>query len=67
MTKDEYMDAIKDARIRALPVPHTFPHTCAGCLHLGADGFCSVVQDYPPLDFIETPNECGGWEPDIPF
>lgn len=67
MTKDEYMAAIKDARMRALPVPQIFPHTCAVCLHLGSDGFCVVVQDYPPLDFIEVLNKCDGWEPDVPF
>lgn len=67
MTKDEYKAAIKAAKDKAMPTPPAFPHSCAGCFHLKSEGFCSEVQDYPPLEFIEQENECGSWEPDIPF
>lgn len=69
MTKEEYMGKILGAKYRAIaPVsPLAIPHSCAGCLHLMLDGKCNHYNNYPPLEFIETVNDCWRYEEDIPF
>lgn len=69
MTKEEYMGKILAAKHRAIPQssPVITPHSCAGCLHLMVDGKCNQYNNYPPIEFVETVNDCGRYEEDIPF
>lgn len=45
------------------------PRNCMHCYHmqLNDDGTCDHFQEKPPIDFLETINDCKGFEEEIPF
>lgn len=66
MSKEQYKKQIAQAKEDAWPQTAQI-RGCATCENLTDEGQCSVLKEYPPLEFIVKDNSCDKYEQRIPF
>lgn len=67
MNKQQYIEAVAKAKESQVPKPPTMRQCCATCELLSETGQCTEYGEWPPLDFLETENQCEHWQSFIPF
>lgn len=64
LTREQYIQKVSEAKASAM---HGADRSCASCEFLTDEGFCTVHNQFPPLEFISVQTDCDQHTDQIPF